>query len=514
MKRVLLVFFVALLVFSSTTFISGAKPDNTPKEEVIYGILDDTGRLKNLSVVNGFTLERDATIADYGNYASLQNLSSEEEITQSDNFISFAGKSGTSYYQGKLENRQLPWNVKIAYYLNGKPISPEDLAGKSGKLKLTVQTSKNNVEKGAFFDDFSLQVTIPMKTKLCDNITTTGATVAANGSTKQFSYVVLPGKNASISLTADVTDFEMDAITLAGIRMSFDLPLDIDQINQSINQLVSAAAQLDGGALKLLKGAKALKAGMQEYTHGFRSLNNKIGQLQTGAASLEVGISDLGTGLQNLSDQGAPLRAGAKSIQQSVFASVNAQLTGMGIPTLTPDNYAATLAPMAGNPTIDALKLQLDNITAFTAGVKSYTLGTTQLATGAAGLSAGASSLTDGIDTLADGLDQLYGGASDLNDGMKAFLQGVATYRAGTKTFHSETGKMKDQLGSQLDSLLSMLSTDGKVYRSYVSDENTNVNFVQFVIKTDGINAAEKAPAVEPKPAEKNLWQKFLDLFR
>lgn len=514
MKRIVLIFFVTLLVFSSTTFISGAKPENTPKEEVIYGVLDDTGGLQSLSVVNGFVLDKDATIADYGIYTSVQNLSSDAEITRSGNFINFAGKSGRSYYLGELANRQLPWKVEISYFLNGKPINPADLDGKSGKLKLMIKTSKNTAEKGAFYDDFSLQVTVPMKMELTKNISTSGATVADNGSTKQLSYVILPGKAGSIALTADVTDFEMDAITLAGIRMTFDLPLDVNKVSKGIDQLVSAAGKLDIGAVKLVNGATALKAGLQKYTDGFKQLNSKIGELQGGAAVLESGISDLSTGLASLSDQGAPLRTGAQSIQQSVFDSVNAQLSGMGLPTLTPENYAVILGAMAGNPTIDALKQQLDDITAFVAGVESYTLGTTELATGAAGLSAGAGSLRDGIDTLAVGLGQLYTGAESLNNGMKTFLEGVATYRAGTKTFHAGTSKMEKELTGQLDSLMSMLSSDGKVYRSYVSDDNTNVNLVQFVIKTDGITKETKAPAVEPKPAEKNLWEKFLDLFR
>lgn len=514
MKRVILVFFVTLLVFSSTTFISGAKPENTPKEEVIYGLLDGSGALRSISVVNGFVLEKDATVADYGNYASVQNLSSAEDIAQSGSFINFPATRGSSYYQGELENRQLPWNIRISYFLDGQPIKPEDLDGKSGKLKIAIQTSKNKAEKSIFFDDFSLQVSIPMKVDLCQNITSNGATIADNGSTKQFSYVTLPRENGSIVLTADVTDFEMDAITFAGIRMTFDIPLDVDKINQNINQLIDAADQLDGGALALLNGAKALKAGMQKYTEGFQLLNGQIGQLEAGASSLETGITDLGTGLQTLSDQGASLRAGATSIKQSAFDSANTQLSGMGVPALTPENYKSTLASLPPSPLIDTLIQQLDDITAFTAGVASYTLGTTQLATGAAGLSDGAEGLSHGVATLADGLDQLYGSTVELNDGMKTFLDGISTYRAGTNTFRSETSEMEKQLSGQLDSLLSLLSNDGKVYHSFVSDDNTNVNFVQFIIKTDDINEGPKAPAAEPKAVEKNLWEKFLDLFR
>jgi X-X-X-Leu-X-X-Gly heptad repeat protein len=514
MKRVIVIFFVTLLVFSSTTFISGAKPENTPKEEVIYGILDGSGTLKSISVVNSFALEKDTTISDYGLYASVQSLSSVEEIVVSGNFISFFAKSGRISYQGELTNRELPWTVQIQYFLDGQPITPQDLDGKSGNLKIAINTSKNVAETGTFYDDFSLQVAVPLNMELCKNIVTNGATIADNGSTKQFSYVLLPGENGSIVLTADVKDFEMDPITLAGIRMSFDLPLDVDKITRSIDQLSSAADKLDNGALALLEGATALKAGIQQYQEGFQLLNSQIGNLQAGAASLETGIIDLSDGLQLLSAQGSSLRSGAQSIQQSSFDAANAQLSGMGIPTLTPANYAAILTSLPSDPAIDALMDQLKAIIDLNTRIDSYTLGTTHLATGAAGLSAGAGSLSDGIDTLAVGLDQLYSGSESLNVSMKTFLEGVATYRTGTKAFSAGASQMNTEMSRQLDSLMAMLSNDGEVYHSFLSDDNTNVNFVQFVIKTEGISGETKEPATEPKPAAKNLWEKFLDLFR
>lgn len=514
MKRIVIIFLVTLLVFASTTFISGAKPENTPKEEVIYGILDASGGLKSISVVNSFTLEKDATIADYGLYESVQNLSSAEKIVRSENFISFLAKSGRISYQGELVTRQLPWEVEISYFLDGQPIKPKDLTGKSGKFKISIDTSQNMLENGTFFDDFSLQVAVPLKMDLCSNIVTSGATVADNGSTKQFSYVVLPGENGTIVLTADVTDFEMDAITLAGIRMTFDLPIDVDKITKSIDQLADAAVDLDSGALKLLEGAAALKDGMQKYQEGFQVLNSQLGTLQSGASSLKTGVLDLSNGLKTLSDQGASLRTGALSIQQSVFDTANAQMTGLGIPTLTPANYTTILGALPSDPAIDALMEQLDDITAFVAAIDSYTLGTTQLATGAAGLSEGAGNLSGGIDTLAVGLNQLYASTTELNNSMKTFLEGVAVYRAGTNTFRAGTSTMNTEMSNQLDSLLTMLSNDGEVYRSYVSDDNRNVNFVQFVIKTEGINGETTAIATDPKPTEKSLWQKFLDLFR
>ncbi len=511
MKRTLLVAMVTLLVFTSTTFISGANPENTAKEEVVYGLLDSSGTLESISVVNGFYLDKKGAIADYGDYTSVENLSSDEEITQSGGFLSYSAKSGRSYYRGNLSNRQLPWTIQIKYYLNGEQIQPEKLYGKSGKLKIKIITSQNKNESGTFFNDFALQITVPMDMDLCKNVSTTGATIADVGSSRQYSYVVLPGKDGSIQLSSTVSDFQMEAITLAGIRMNFDLDIDIDDFENGISQLVSAAAKLDDGALGLLKGAKALQSGMEAYQTGFSQLMDHVDQLQSGASSLESGISDLNAGLSSLSDQGATLRSGAAAIQQSVFDSANTQLAGTGLPTLTPTNYSSILGD---NPLFADLKTQLDQITAFVAGVDSYTQGITQLSTGATDLSQGATQLTHGISTLAEGLNTLYENSSKLNDGMKTFLEGVASYQSGTKTFQQKTSTMEQEVNGQLDSMLSLLSDDGKVYQSFVSKENTNVNFVQFIIKTEEISKKDTTTPTEPTTEKKSIWEKFLDLFR
>ena len=47
------------------------------------------------------------------------------------------------YYQGK-SNEELPVSVKVTYYLDGKQISPDDLLGKSGKVKIRYDYTNNS----------------------------------------------------------------------------------------------------------------------------------------------------------------------------------------------------------------------------------------------------------------------------------------------------------------------------------------------------------------------------------
>ena len=47
----------------------------------------------------------------------------------------------------------------------------------------------------------------------------------------------------------------------------------------------------------------------------------------------------------------------------------------------------------------------------------------------------------------------------------------------------------------------------------FVSEKNTNVESVQFVIQTEAIEVEEPAETEESAEEEPSLWQKFLNLF-
>ena len=46
------------------------------------------------------------------------------------------GEQGEDISYEGTSNQQLPVTTKVTYYLDGKEIKPEDLAGKSGKVKI------------------------------------------------------------------------------------------------------------------------------------------------------------------------------------------------------------------------------------------------------------------------------------------------------------------------------------------------------------------------------------------
>ena len=68
---------------------------------------------------------------------------------------------------------------------------------------------------------------------------------------------------------------------------------------------------------------------------------------------------------------------------------------------------------------------------------------------------------------------------------------------------------MKDKIN---DAIGDILGGDFDVI-SFVSDKNTNIEAVQFVIKTNGVLDTVAEVVVMDEPAKLSFWQKLLRLF-
>lgn len=507
MKRILALILCTIILLGSATPMALAA--SSAKGEVVYGILNHDGSVENLYVVNIFN---GGDITDYGVYNKLSNLTTRDALNQTEDEITISTDANKFYYQGNLVSKDLPWNIEIKYYMNDMEYPATDLAGMSGKLKIIISVTKNPNISGNFYDNFGLQIGVLLNNSLSSNIIADNATIAEAGGSKQLSFTVLPGNPFEGTISADVKDFEMDAISINAIRLAFDISIDSSKFTKQFSELAEAIEGLDDGAGDLLDGLNELVKGIDDYVDGLAAFTNGIGQLSSGADELYKGASSLSYGLSELVKQNININNGALALQNSAFDAVNAQLQGMGLglPILTPDNYSNVLS---GVPDLAMMKLQLDGIIQFVQGLKSYTDGVAQLGNGAAELSKGTKGFRDSSGEIAASANAIYDGAVSINSGIKELRDGLATYKDGTKEFRSKTSGINSEIDKQINELLDDIIGSGDESESFASDKNTDINSVQFVLKTAPIEIPE-APSVEPaEPVKLNFWQKLLKLF-
>lgn len=342
--KILAVILSAALLFACfpISAFAATKEENTPKEEVVYVSLASDGSVKSIYVVNIFDLDKDGKIIDYGRYESVRNMTTTDGISYSSEKVTIDTKAGKLYYEGKLEGNVMPWNIEIKYYLNGTQLTGEQIAGKSGDLKIKLKITENTSYEGDFFKGYALQTSLSLNTKNCTNITATGATLANVGINKQITYTILPGKGIDTEICAKVTDFAFDGISINGIKLNLNIEIDDSKISDMIDLLTSSIKELDDGAGALKEGAMVLH-------NGTYMLNSGWGAVSTGMITLKDGSTQLLDGLNQIDANSDMLTEGAytafKGVCSAAELMINATLTqnGFAAIVLTPENYSEVL---------------------------------------------------------------------------------------------------------------------------------------------------------------------------
>lgn len=365
MKKINKFIAIALLAsFSLTALgmpIASAAEKSIPKEEVVYVNLKDNGSVKDVEVVNIFNTDKTCKITDYGNYSSVRNMNTTDKISYSNGKTTINAGKGRIYYEGKQKDTAIPWDISISYFLDGKDYSADEIAGKSGKLKIRIKITDNRKSDDNFFDGFALQTTVTLDTDKCSNITASGATEANVGSKKQLTYTTMPSKGADIEITADVKDFEMSGISINAVPLSLEIDVDDKELTDKVSEMSNATSKINDGAksvddgaeelknsvkgelkdgsLKLLDGAEDLKSGASELNIGTVQLKDGTSSLKVGADSLDIGVNSLNTGiktvengLKQLNEKSYTLTSGSSQIKTSLI-TIQSALNGVSLST-------------------------------------------------------------------------------------------------------------------------------------------------------------------------------------
>ena len=113
------------------------------KEETVYIFTDAYGKQRDITVSNWLkNPEKKDTIEDESVLQEIENVKGDETFSRDGSKLVWKANGNDIYYQGTT-SRQPPVSEKITYYLDGKEIAAEDLAGKSGKVKIHIDYTNN-----------------------------------------------------------------------------------------------------------------------------------------------------------------------------------------------------------------------------------------------------------------------------------------------------------------------------------------------------------------------------------
>ena len=308
-------FSLLVLLLNTLVIPTYAESAPTEKQEVIYVLADNSGKAKDIEVVNIFD---GGDITDYGDYSTVKMLNTTDKIKQDGDKISISSSADKVYYQGKLKSVLIPWNISIQYFLDGKEYNASELAGKSGALEIHFSVSKNDGYSGDFYENYALQANFMLDSDKCANIVADGATIANVGKNKQITYTILPGKGIESVIKANVNDFEMDAIAINGIKLNLNVDIDDAELMNKVTELMDATKKLNDGASTLADGTNTIKGGANSLLTGTENLSSGVSTLDSGVATLQSGVNTMQEALDTLNSKSSALTSGSAEMKKAL----------------------------------------------------------------------------------------------------------------------------------------------------------------------------------------------------
>jgi putative membrane protein len=370
---------------SHTSQTASGESSNISKDETVYIMTEADGSVQKVIVSDWLNNALSASqISDVTNLMNIENVKGDETYTAgSGNAAVWDAQGNDIYYQGSTD-QEIPVSLHVSYKLDGKDISPDELAGKSGKVTIRYEYENNQYEmvtidgkKEKIYVPFAMLTGMLLDNENFRHVEVTNGKITNDGDRTVVIGVAFPGLQDDLALdkdkieipdyvevTADVTDFSLGmAVTVATNQLFSDLDtsdLDsvdelqdaLDELTDGMDQLLDGSSELYDGVSTLLDKTGDLTDGVSQLSDGAKALQDGAGTLDDGAAQVESGLKSLSSGLNELSDNNSTLTDGAKQVFETLLATANSQLAeaGLNVQTLTIDNYGSVL-----NATIESL---------------------------------------------------------------------------------------------------------------------------------------------------------------
>ena len=345
-----------------------AGADTPDKEETVYVKADSAGAVREVTVetVLHYAGENGA-VEDFTRLTDIKNTEGDEEFTlHRDGALTWEDHGEDITYEGRTDE-QPPVTVSLRFWLDGTPIEPSELAGKSGRVRIrfdyenhteqTVTVTHAKVEEDE--DDAgedeadeapeTEDVTVPIPFLAISlaalpedtfaDITVTNGRLLTLGEQSFALLYALPGLAETLALEdyepaeeidlpswaeieADVTEFSLDfTATLISNGLIKELEEedldDYEKLSDGIDKLTEASEKLVDGTRELADGAEDLADYLDEYADG-------VWKLCSGAAALRDGLSAL-------SDSTPALREGVGAVTEGL-AELKTAMAALELP--------------------------------------------------------------------------------------------------------------------------------------------------------------------------------------
>ena len=281
------------------------------KDETVYSKMDSNGKnYKTIVSTHIKNTENADLINDLSDLLNVKNTSGDETYTQDGNKFVWNANKNDIYYQGE-SSKELPIECNVKYELDGKELSANEIAGKSGKVKITLQyTNKEertvdiNGKKVKMYVPFVVVAGTIIENENARNIEVSSGKVVDDGSKTVVVGMAMPGLQESLGLSDDE------------VEIPSNVEITMDATNFETSSIISYVTPkvLEEDDLKVFDN-------LDEIYGQVNTLQTSMNQIQNGANTLKDGTTELATGANTLKDGVTTAYNGAQTISSEVAKS-------------------------------------------------------------------------------------------------------------------------------------------------------------------------------------------------
>ena len=495
----------------------------TDKVEMVYVSGDAYGGVEKIEVETTLKAKEDGELKDVNVLNNVINTSGDEDHDVEDDTLVFENHGSDITYKGNI-NKDLPVNVKLTYYLDDKEVMVEELAHKSGHLKIVVDYINNT--KVPF-----ICLTTMMLSDKFSNVKVENGKLLSLGDTKMVVLYGEPGLkdnlmlykvdtfddiklNDSAYIEADVEDFSLDytaTIISNGLFKEIkdddlnklssslndlsDLNDKIDDIKDASNKLKDEGNNLKDGVNKLNDAINTLDSGIGEYNANISQIGSMIDGISLLASSLDDLLKD--ASITELKDNVNILTTMLDSIESDLnliisikndVDSNNENIDKIDINQITDEETknAVLVLKKIDLSGVDLEKLNdmkndINDIKNDLSSFNTLKVDTTTIKEECVGLSSNKELLVGGMNEIANGSSSLKSVINKLNENMPNMTKAISEF----------SDKMNEAIDDSSDDLNKFSGTDMKnIVNNIKMLKNNDKDYDTFVGKLDGMTSS------------------------
>lgn len=290
---------------------------------------------------------------------------------------------------------------------------------------------------------------------------------------------------------------------------------NLDEIDLSqLSALPSALTQLSDGLTGISGGLTDLKNG---FVPAYAALDTAIAGIPAGTVTqdqIDAIYGQVDPSLQGAVGELVNTYAAAQTVK-GTYNSVKGAFTAVGG---TIDTLNASISGIAGN--LSDMSTQMSGMLQGMEDLSDLgdlVTGLTQLSSNYGDFHSGLTGYMNGVKQLSSNYGAFHTGLASFESGIGEFADGIDRLHEGTSEFNDEAADIPDQIQTEIDNMKDeYLPADFKPV-SFTSAKNTDTGYVQFVLKTEGIekpDTEKEETGEDTAPAEQEtFWDRLSALF-